>query len=276
MRRFAAVNSPPAIDAVIRAAVLDAVSGLAPRVDVAGEDRLRTALVDALRRRTDWRIKTERSVPIPEFQGVGPVDIVLCNADNAAPWGLIECKWSSDIRRDTIIEGAWDAVKLALATRQNDEAGWLITAAPTGSWRTTETVDLFAPGIVHTRQLWSRRLQTRGRNGGNTVGEECELGGRGNMFTHAPSRLMIQPVAKTHTPSGGWEVRASRVRAQGPLVRFGDPPEFPPRISQEWLEERVPDMDEETFEKLLTRLRLKRWTEAEISGRVLWLRKPHP
>jgi hypothetical protein len=275
LRCFAAMSSNDAIDATMRLVVLNAASGLAPRVDAGGEEALRAALVEAIRRRTDWLVATERVVPIEEFQGVGPVDILLHEASEATPWGLIECKWSTDMRRDKIIEGAWDVIKLALATRRASRCGWLVTGAPTSSWATTETADLFAAGTVHTRELWNRRLRKRGANGGNTVGEECELGGRGNRFTHAPTDLVIAPVATARTPSGSWEIRASRVRGRGPLVWFADPPEFPSRLNQAWLDGNVPDMDQDTFARLLTRLRQKRWTELEISERVLPLRQRH-
>lgn len=108
----ASMRSNQAIDARIGAAVVEAVEGLLPRAGEAGEEMLRAALVGAIRRHTDWVVDAERGVSIREFQGVGPVDIVLRDAAEAAPWGLIECKWSTDARRDRIFEGAWDAVKL--------------------------------------------------------------------------------------------------------------------------------------------------------------------
>lgn len=264
-------------DAVVRAAIVEAAEGLSPRADEAGEEALRTALVVALcRSRPDWTVETERGVSIDEFQGVGAVDIVLRDAPDSTPWGLIECKWSTDMRRDKIFEGAWDAVKLALATRAPGRLGWLVTGAPTISWNNSETPDLFAAGTVKTRELWDRPLRSRGPNGGSTVGEDCQLGGRGNMFTHAPSGLVIAPVASAKTVSGDWEVRASRVSGDGPLIQFADPPEFPRRINQRWLAANVAAMDDETFDRLLAWLRQKRWTEADIVNRVLPLRVQRP
>lgn len=151
-----------------------------PRAGEAGKQALR-ALVEASGHRTDWIVDTERVVPIREFQGVGPVDIVLSDADEAPAWGLIECKWSTDIRRDKIFEGAWDAVKLSLATRAHRRCGWLVTGAPTGSWSESETSDLFAAGIVQSQEIWRRPLRSPGSNGGSTVGEDCQLGGRANI-----------------------------------------------------------------------------------------------
>lgn len=266
-----------AIDAVLGAAVVEAVSRLRPRASEAGEEALRAALVGALRRRrAEWVVDTERRVSIPEFQGVGPVDIVLRESVEAAPRGLIECKWSTDARRDKIFEGAWDAVKLALATRERNRHGWLVTGAPTASWSTSETSDLFAAGSVDTQELWSRPLLGRGANGGRTVGEDCELGGRGNMFTHAPATLEIVPVASARTLSGDWEIRAARVSGRGPLIRFAEAPEFPERIDQRWLIANISGMEDAMFERLLTRLRQKRWTDAEIATRVSPLRMQRP
>lgn len=96
------------------------------------------------------------------------------------------------------------------------------------------------------------------------------------MFTHAPSDLVISRVANAWTASCDWEVRASRVSGQGPLIKFAELPEFPQRINRAWLIANVPGMDEGTFERFLTRLRQKRWTEVEIADRVLPLRVQRP
>jgi len=151
---------------------------------------------------------------------------------------LIECKWSADGRRDKIFEGAWDAVKLSLATREPGVRGWLVTGAPASSWAKSETADLFATGTISSRELWARALQSPGPNGGRTVGEDCELGGRGNMFTHAHAGLVISAVSVTRA-ADFWEIRAARVHGRGDLVRFADDPEFPPTINQRWLERNV-------------------------------------
>jgi hypothetical protein len=269
-----AMTTTQSADALVAAALTDAAAVLAPRDGMAGEEPLRSALVDALRRRFDGVVDTERSIAIPEFQGVGPVDVLLRADSASAPWGLIECKWSADLRRDKIFEGAWDAVKLALATREPGVQGWLVTGAPLSSWAASETADLFADGILSSKELWERPLRSPGSNGGLTVGEDCEAGGLGNMFTHAHAELVISAVAAARA-TDSWEIRATRVVGQGELVRFADAPEFPRSVNQHWLAKHVPDMDADTFERLLLRLRAKRWTDAEVAQRVMPLRAAH-
>jgi hypothetical protein len=98
------MGTPDFRDGLIAAALEDVARALSPRDGAAGEGALRSALVDALRRRVDGVVEAERVVAIPEFQGVGPVDVLLRDEATAAPWGLIECKWSADGRRDKIFE----------------------------------------------------------------------------------------------------------------------------------------------------------------------------
>ncbi|HEY6762751.1 MAG TPA: hypothetical protein VI318_24835 [Baekduia sp.] len=130
---------------------------------------------------------------------------------------MIECKWSAGDRRDKIFECAWDAVKLALATRAPGVQGWLVTGAPASSWARSETADLFATGRISSVELWGRALRSPGANGGKTVGEDCELGGRGNMFTHAHTELVITAVGAARA-AGLSEIRAARVHGSGDLV----------------------------------------------------------
>jgi hypothetical protein len=67
-------------------------------------------------------------------------------------------------------------------------------------------------------------------------------------------------------------IKVVQVEGMGELLRFADPPEFPERIDQKWLEAHIPAMDDSQFERLLERLRAKRWTSKEIEHRVLPLR----
>ena len=139
-----------AVALAARARPLDLKSG--QEVD---EDRMRARLSLALRHLAPATVEAERAVTVEGFQGVGPVDVVLRNAAGERS-GLIECKWSRDLKRDKIFEGAWDAIKLVLA-----DAGaarrWLEPARPESSWLTTETADLFADGTIDTVELWVGR-----------------------------------------------------------------------------------------------------------------------
>jgi hypothetical protein len=76
----------------------DLASGL-----VLKEDRLRADLA----KRTIGVVERERHVEVPGFQGVGPVDIVMSDLSGGQRSGLVECKWSVDLKRDKIYEGAW-------------------------------------------------------------------------------------------------------------------------------------------------------------------------
>ena len=237
------------------------------------EATMRDRLARALGHLTDASIRTERKLSVPQFRGVGPVDVVAGSSENGAVIAAIECKWSTDPRRDKIYEGAWDAVKLALtAVNAPAAAGYLVTGADTESWTRSETADLFVTGTINTRELWNRPLSPRGPNGGFSVGADCEAGGRGNMFTEAPERLAITAVAEHAIKGVNMTIKASRVLGAGPMIAFGPQPEFPERMSQRWLEQNVPAMPDEIYERLIAWLKQKSWTEEELAQRVHPLR----
>jgi hypothetical protein len=256
----------------LTACVLDRDRADAARIT---EALMRDRLARALGHLTEAWIETEWHTPIPEFRGVGPVDIVVRSTEQGEVIALIECKWSTDTSRDKIYEGAWDAVKLALATASTPTAdGFLVTGAPRDSWQHTETADLFNTGTVSTPELWARPLQPPGPNGGETVGADCEAGGRGNMFTHAPEQLVINLIADESVADVDITIKASTVQGAGPLIRFAPEPEFPHPMSKRWLDETVPTMPDDAFDRLVTWLRQKRWTQDELERRVYPLREP--
>lgn len=237
------------------------------------EKHLQEHLRQALAEKLTAAVERERHIAVPGFQGVGPVDVVVSAQSGGPPHGLIECKWSVDVERDKIFEGAWDAIKLALAAPNYHATAWLVTGAPSASWKSTETPDLFADGRVDTTELWTRALYAPGPNGGTTVGRDCEAGGYGNMFTQAPETLCVRRVAEVAVPGSDVLIRAARVSGEGAMVRFADDPEFPAAIRDAWLAAHVPNMPEDRFERLLARLWAKRWTTSEIDGRVRPLRR---
>ncbi len=93
------MNSIGELDVLVAAAVAEAAAVLRPRVGEAGESAPREALVAALRSGLNLVADAERAIPIAEFQGVGPVDVVLRREPGADLFGLIECKWSGDPAR---------------------------------------------------------------------------------------------------------------------------------------------------------------------------------
>jgi hypothetical protein len=197
-------------------------------------------------------VEVERHVSIPAFQGVGPVDLIVRSRPDAAPVGLVECKWSRHAKRDKIYEAAWDAVKLALAVRASPGAtAVLVTAASQAAWAASETDDLFATGEIETAELWDRPLTSPGPNGGNTVGADCDAGWRGNRFTHAPERLALTHLVSVDIGGTDWQLRAALVKGEGKLVQFASPPEFPTLINDRWLVSNVPTMPVDQYDRLL-------------------------
>jgi hypothetical protein len=164
-------------------------------------------------------------------------------------------------------------VKLALATSSTNTAeAFLVTGAPDESWKASETDDLFDDSTIDTRELWTRPLNPPGLNGGDTVGSDCEAGGRGNIFTQAPEQLVITRVAESNIPDASITIKASAVHGTERMIAFAPEPEFPLPITQRWLDETVPTMPEDTFKRLLAWLGHKRWTQDDLERRVYGLR----
>ncbi|MGH2885175.1 MAG: hypothetical protein ACRDPA_21125 [Solirubrobacteraceae bacterium] len=99
-------------------------------------------------------------------------------------------------------------------------------------------------------------------------------GGRGNMFTHAPSQLDIELVTHQPIPGTDWIIKTSQIRVaiDALLLPFAEGPEFPARIDQRWLTANAPTMPEDIYGRLIARLKLKGWTEIELATRVYPLR----
>jgi hypothetical protein len=155
----------------------------------------------------------------------------------------------------------------------------------------TECGDLFADGDVVVRDLWDRAIKPRSPNHGLTVGDDCEIGGRGLMFSKAPETLRVRLVAQEQIVRMNevWQLRAADVgglTAPMPFKRRLDPKtlvkpaslrvvgaDFPKPITQRWLERNVPDLPEAGFQRLLETLRRRNWTENDLELRVYPLRK---
>lgn len=186
-----------------------------PGFDLRETRDLQPRLRDALGRRLPGRVRTGIRVPVEHFEPrVGGFDIVVDRVPGRRVAWLAELKWSSDTR-DKIFEAAWDAVKLALARHQHPRdvtRCWLVTGASQASWNATNCADLFTTGQIDVRELWTRLLEPRGPNSGRTVGEDLEIGGRGNMFVRAP-RLSIEALGahRVKLGDGDWEIRVSAV-----------------------------------------------------------------
>jgi hypothetical protein len=274
-------ETPVALDAEDTIAAVRLAARLLARDHAAGqklrESRMRDHLARALGHLTGRAIATERAITIPEFQGVGPVDIAM-PTDGGPAVGLIECKWSTDHTRDKIYEAAWDAVKLALAIREAlTAAGYLITSAPATSWQRTEVADLFTSGTVNTRELWDRPLDPPGLERTTTVGASLEAGGYGNMFTHAPDQLAIELLTEVPVPGTDHIIKIARVAlGSHRMIRFAPDPEFPMTITQRWLDEHVLAMPQDAYGRLIHRLRQKRWTDDELDTKVRPLRQTTP
>ena len=94
------------------------------------------------------------------------------------------------------------------------------------------------------------------------------------MFVAAPERLRIKHVVSAGVPGTDRVLKASRIiGAEGRSVTFARPPEFPQRIAQGWLERYVPAMADDEYKRLVTWLKLKRWTQTDLETRVHPLRQ---
>lgn len=240
------------------------------------EDDLSAMLCLELEQIAPGRVFERRGSSPPDFPGVGPLDLGIWREPETSVALAAELKWSTNEARDKIFESAWDAVKLAIWHGHASLNGCaLITGASKVAWKKTECADLFEGARIEVAELWGRRLYAPGSNGGNTVGEDCYVGGRENTFIRAPKAIATRALADEEVKRSGerWRIRAASVEPSGPIVRFAPDPEFPTRINQPWLDQHVPSMPEERFARLLDRLKAKRWTPYEIETRVRPLRR---
>jgi hypothetical protein len=142
-------------------------------------------------------------------------------------------------------------------------------------WSVAESRALFATGTVSFKSLWNEALVPTGSNGGETVGADLLAGGRGNRFTRAPRAFVVEEIAAHELRPGSepWSVRAVAIQPYGWIEDFAPAPVFPQSIRQLWLNDNVPDMSDDEFDELIAWLRLKRWTQAELTARVYPLRQ---
>jgi hypothetical protein len=242
------------------------------------EGGLRHELRTAIEEEVSGLVLQERNLPLPDFPGVGGVDLIVVNTQDRGFRYLAELKWSTDPRRDKIFEAAWDLVKLAIAGREPGiEACCLVTGASRHAWEKTECADIFEGATIEVEELWRRPLYAPGPNGGKTVGEDLEIGGRGNIFLRAPNPISTVPIAQAPIASeaGNWELRAVAVFGGKATLQFADPSPFPRPITQKWLNKNVPRMEDELYERLLAWLRKKGWTAHDLETRVYPLRRDH-
>jgi hypothetical protein len=240
------------------------------------EEGLRHEIRAAIEEEAPLLVLQERNFPLADFPGVGGVDLIVLRQEDRTFQHLAELKWTTDPSRDKIFEAAWDLIKLAIAGREPGiDACCLITGASKDAWSKTECADIFEGATIEIDELWRRHLYAPGPNGGKTVGEDLEIGGRGNIFLRAPNPITTVPI--THAPiTAGlehWELRAVAVFGGQATVEFAEPSPFPRPITQKWLNTTVPEMEEQLFERLLVWLEKKRWTRQDLETRVFPLRR---
>jgi hypothetical protein len=255
------------------------------------EKHLSATFAECARTHFVQTVAERRTVKLDHFPRVGGADIAGSRQNGELVF-LAELKWSYGTP-DKIFEAAWDAVKLALAREQLGlKATWLITGAAVTSWTATECADLFTDGDVRVRDLWDRAIKPRSPNQGSTIGDDCEIGGRGLMFSHAPEAVRVRLIAQEQIVRTDevWELRAADVRGLDvpvPFERRVDPQtlgtvgsrhvvgaDFPKRVTRRWLERNVPHLPEAEFQRLLQTLRQRNYTEDELNRLVHPLRKP--
>lgn len=222
-----------------------------------------------------------RTLSTPAFPGVGPVDVVL-----AQPRALIELKWSYQLP-GKIFESVWDATKLLLLGQQYSyENLYVVTGAALSEWNASESADLFGLGELDTIRSWSRPLvPPRGPNSGSTVGEDLVIGARGHRPLRAHSRLAVRWAA-SWAVDDGYELRAARIEAMGPLVdwpTFADrlPTsrsemtsadagafQLPRRVTQRWIENTAGTLKPDEVPAFMTALRVRGWSEQDLRERI--------
>ena len=150
----------PAIDRIALA--------LASRVGAAGvgslgERRdLEPAAVEGLGQVFGDRVTKSRRVPIPQWQSVGQVDVVVRLDDAPDVFSVLaELKWCG-AKRAVLYEGIWDLFKMALATmRPEHPRAYLISAADESVWQTSPFFDLFEDREHNPIELCMRDLGGR-------------------------------------------------------------------------------------------------------------------
>lgn len=154
-----------------------------------------------------------RTLRTERFPGIGPVDVVV-----ERPPLLIELKWSY-ATRDKIFESAWDAVKLAMVGPMHGFGClYFATGAAPNAWHQTEVSDLFEPGAISPHEMWGRRLDSPGPNGGATVGQDLIIGARGNRPLGMPEHLDLVPVADL--PVSDYRLQVIRLAGRGRLLDY--------------------------------------------------------
>jgi hypothetical protein len=149
-----------------------------------------------------------RTLKTGQFPGLGPVDVVVDR-----PPLLIELKWSY-ATRDKIFESAWDAVKLAMVGPPHGFGClYLATGAAPSAWHRTEVRDLFEAGAISPHEMWARRLDPPGPNGGITVAEDLVFGARGNRPLAMPEHIDLVPVADLS--ASDYRLRVVRLSGRG-------------------------------------------------------------
>jgi hypothetical protein len=106
------------------------------------------------------------SINVPDWPGVGPVDLSLLNADGS-PAAFLELKWGAG----TLYNCVWDLPKMAVAlARGLAPCAYLVAGAPAAEWEGGEGSELFGSAdwaaselltrYAHLWKFWRKEVKT--------------------------------------------------------------------------------------------------------------------
>ncbi len=155
------------------------------------------------------RAEKGRRVLIPDWPGVGNVDLLLRRPDpeDALAW-MCELKWCGP-GNDVLYEAIWDLFKMALGkTREDHPATFLMTGAEKSLWAGSAFADLFETKNHVSEELCQRRLPDRRET---IAWDDLLRGGYDKHPEHLPAEITTESVGRATI--GDWELRAVRIRA---------------------------------------------------------------
>ncbi len=195
---------------LVRDAVRDAAQALARSNTTRLLERdLEGAVASALENlaaesKASLTVETQRRINTIGFAGVGPVDVALSTGNPYHANALIEVKWGVG----TLLEVAWDVVKLAVAHREErTESAFVIAGAPSSRWKVEAGREHF-------------EMRTRDAGDFMVVYDDLFAFARRNQKCRPrriPANIETTPVVHAELSVEGkdWEIRAVEIRSGG-------------------------------------------------------------
>jgi hypothetical protein len=153
------------------------------------------------------RVVRDHKYDVLAWPKVGRVDVVVKEAKGVLfASHLIELKWSGP-GGDKIVEGIWDAFKMALCTQLVEAPrAYLLTGAHMKTWETSPFSDVFDTAEHDPVELCMRRLPGKNQT---LVWDYLLDGGYDNYPSLLPGRITTEICGRAQV--GEWELRAVEV-----------------------------------------------------------------